>query len=68
VDEVADLDDGQVLREPTGAGVRAEPLELATQLVDMSTDVADDRHAGVRPGRARHGQDDSDEAQDSAGT
>jgi hypothetical protein len=56
MNQVTDLDDGQVGGQPTGCTVGAEPAELGAQLVDVARDVADDRNAVRRalgPDRVR---------------
>ncbi|MEN3264164.1 MAG: hypothetical protein V7646_1058 [Pseudonocardia sp.] len=75
MNQVTDLDDGQVAGQPTGCAVGAEPSELGPQLVEVTRDVADDRKAVRRalgPVRAQsvggHWWARSGEAHASAGT
>jgi hypothetical protein len=56
MNQVTDLEDGQVVGQPTGSAVDVEPWELGPQLVEVSRDVADDRNAVRRalgPDRVR---------------
>jgi hypothetical protein len=48
MNQVTDLDDSQVVGQPTGCAVGAEPSELGAQLVDVARHVADDRNAVAR--------------------
>lgn len=56
MDQVAELDDRQVLRQPAGALVEPEVDQGSVQFVGVTADIADHRNAG-RPGRVADHRD-----------